>query len=369
DLGLNAISAFVYSRSVSSRNLLDLLMRCAAHGLKVNLSLRPGTPMDFPWEQDRRMIEQSHLINNDTVFAYDLAWEPRWGIYSERTGYDQQWAKWVLARYGSIANASTAWGIDAPMRDGRLTGPVNDEIVNDGPWRKMVLDYRRFLNDLLAERYGRARELIHSIDPHHLVSFRMSMAGDPNFAPDDMCYDFAGLSHAVDFLGPEGYGRIGDWDRVRIGDFTVAYGRAVAPKLPIVWAEFGINVWNVGAHADDPTQTKFAGQFYDDFYRMIAESDADGSFPWWLPGGYRVDEDSDFGIMNPDRSWRPAAVAIHKWAPILAGPRREKPKAVIPIHPGQHVDGIHGIYDAIRTRFNDTLNAGKQPVLTPEPPN
>jgi hypothetical protein len=364
-LGLNAVSVFVYYRSLPSRNLLDLLMRCEEHGLKVNLSLRPGTPMDFPWQQDKQIIEQSHLVNNDTVFAYDLAWEPRWGGYDQRTGYDAQWADWVKVHYGNLAKASAAWGVAAPMHDGHLTGPSDEQVSTDGPWRKRVLDYRRFLNDLLAERYGRARDLIHSIDPHHLVSFRMSMAGDPTFPPGDMCYDFAGLAHAVDFLGPEGYGRIGDWNRVRLGDFAVSYGRAVAPSLPIVWAEFGINVWNVGTHSDDPAQIQFAGKFYNNFYRMIDESDADGSFAWYFAGGYRVDERSDFGVINPDRSWRPAAEAMHQWASILTGLRKEKSTVTIPISVGQYVDGIHGIYEHIRRKFFKAIDSGKQPVLVP----
>lgn len=365
-LGGNAISVFVSGRSVESRNFLDLLARCGEHGIKVNLAI-PGSPMNFPWDEDRRIIEKMHLASNDTIFAYDIAWEPRWQGYASRCQYDTGWRNWVEKHYGDVGKAAGAWGIAAPMRDGHLTGPSDEQVSADGPWRKMVLDYRQFQNDLLAERYGHARDLIRSIDPNHLISFRMSMAGDPTYPPSDMCYDFGGLKDAVDFLGPEGYGRIGDWNRVRIGDFTVAYGRAAAPKLPVVWAEFGVSDWNIGLHGEDPVQMKFAGQFYDDFYRMIQESGADGSFPWWLAGGYRVNERSDYGVLNPDRSWRPEAVAMHRWASILAQPREQKPAVEIPIRVGQYVDGIHGIYEQVRAQFFQAMDAGKQPVLTVEP--
>jgi hypothetical protein len=72
-LGMNMISVFVYYRSLGSRNLLDLLRRCERHGLKVNLSLRPGTPMDFRWDEMRVLIVDNRLPENDTIFAYDLA--------------------------------------------------------------------------------------------------------------------------------------------------------------------------------------------------------------------------------------------------------------------------------------------------------
>ena len=55
---------------------------------------------------------------------------------------------------------------------------------------------------------------------------------------------------------PGGYGRIGDWERVRPGWFTVAYARAAAPDLPVLWAEFGTSVW---IKRDDCTGLAFGG--------------------------------------------------------------------------------------------------------------
>lgn len=363
-MGINAISVFISPRSLESRNLFDLLMRCKEHGLKVNLAI-PSSPMNFPWNEDRTIIQQMRLANNDTIFAYDIAWEPRWQGYGGRCQYDGDWQDWVKKHYGNAVKASAAWSFPTPMRDGHLTGPSDEQVAHDGPWRKMVLDYRRFQNDLLALRYGHARDLIHSIDPNHLLSFRMSMAGDPTYAVADMTYDFAGVARAVDFLAPEGYGRIGDENRVRVGDFTVAYGRAIAPKLPVIWAEFGVSVWNIGLHGDDPTQMRFAGDFYNNFYRMIRESDADGSFPWWLAGGYRFNERSDYGVINPDRSWRPQAIAIHHWASTLDQPQPAKPSVQIPIQLNHYVDGLHGTFEHVRQQFFAALDAGKQPVLLP----
>ena len=40
-------------------------------------------------------------------------------------------------------------------------------------------------------------------------------------------------------------------------------------------------------------------------YRMFIESGADGVFFWWYPGGFRLGENSDFGIINPDGTTDP----------------------------------------------------------------
>ena len=136
----------------------------------------------------------------------------------------------MTKRYGSVAAAEKVWGVPAP-RDGdatRLRSACRPwtQLTRDGEWRKLVADYRLFLDDLLREKYSAARQLVKSIDPHHAVSFRMSNAGDPLYNWDAaLPYDFYGLAEAVDVWEPEAYGRIGDWERVRAGDFTAAYAR------------------------------------------------------------------------------------------------------------------------------------------------
>ena len=361
-IGFNMVSVFQYRRSLESRNLLDLLRRCQAHGILVNLSLRPGTPMDFLWEQMKEMIEFGRLAQNDTLFAYDLAWEPFWNQYKLRVAYDGDWAAWVTRRYGDVAAAEKAWGCPAPRAGEALTGPTDEQVSKDGPWRRLVLDYRQFQNDLLHERYGRARELVRSIDPNHLVSFRMSIAGDPTVNAAAMPYDFAGLARAVDILEPEGYGRIGDWEQVKPGWFTTAYGRCVAPELPVMWAEFGYSIW--AGVQQDQNRLDYEARFYDDFYRMAFQSGANGTVCWWFPGGYRWNERSDFGILNPDRSWRPVTQVIKRWAPKMTAPRpNPTPVVWLPVELNRDVDGLTGLYKRLKDDFWKAADAGTFPGL------
>jgi hypothetical protein len=367
-IGLNSVSAFVYHRSHADRNLLDFLMQCEDFGLKVNLSLRPGTPMEFHWEEICEIIVANRLAENDTIIAYDLAWEPMWGSRPQRKRFDAAWRAWIDRQYGDPAKAEAVWQFAAPREEAEVVGPADDQIVHDGPWRKMVLDYRRFQNELLDSAYRRARQLVRSVDENHLVSFRMTTAGDPTTSPAQMAYDPAGLAGAVDIMEPEGYGRIGGWDKVRPGWFTVAYCRAVAPELPVLWAEFGYSVWDPSAGGPGPDRLEFAGRFYDDFLRMARESGSNGTFCWYSCGGYRVNEKSDYGILSPDGAWRPQTEVLHRWAGPMTEPRPRKPvQRWIPIHLDRHVDGVAGIYRRVGEQFRKAIEEGQTPGLRVQP--
>ena len=175
EMGINAVSIFIYRESMESQNLLDLLRRLDALDMKANLSLRPGTPLDFQWDAMREPIEYYRLAQNDTVFAYDLAWEPMFGNQAERRPYDAQWRAWIDERYGGVESAERDWAYAAPRDEaGAVTGPPGEQFAEDGPLRVMVAAYRRFLDTLLYEKYSQAPRLARSIDPNHAVSFRMT---------------------------------------------------------------------------------------------------------------------------------------------------------------------------------------------------
>jgi hypothetical protein len=365
DIGFNSVSIFLYHFSMGSQNLLDLLRRLEARDLKANLSLRPGTPMDFQWDKMREMIEYYRLAENDTVFAYDLAWEPSLGQQKERAVWDSAWADWIVDRYGSIAAAEKDWGFAVPRAERVVTNPVSEQIDTDGPWRRMVAAYRRFADTLLYEKHGRARALVRSIDPHHLVSFRMSEAGNPTFRWDGrMPYDFPGLAGAVDILEPEAYGRIGDWESIKPGRFTFEYARWAAPHLPMIWAEMGVSAWNRSLAATTDETLSFQARYYADFYRMMIESGADGVFFWWYPGGFRYWENSDYGIINPDGTDRPVTRVIREHAErFLTGPDAGTIDTWIEIDRDKHPDGLAGIYDGAEAAFWTAIEAGRTPGL------
>jgi hypothetical protein len=373
-MNLNAVSIFIAHESLPAQNLLDFLRRCERLGLRVNQSLRPGTPMDFRWKEMKELIEFYRMAQHDVIFAYDLAWEPSHGDHdAQERAYAGLWRDWVLARYGSVAAAERAWGVPAPRNPAhtnRLSVPPMARLLNDGPWRTMAADYRGFLDEQLHRHYAEARRLVTSIDAHHAVSFRMQLAGDPTCLLEGLLpYDFYGLAQAVDVWEPEAYGRIGDWERVKAGEFTAAYARLCDPDKPLVWAEMGHSTWDMNQMASDPEKLAFQARFYSDFYRMLCESGADGVFFWWYPGGFRLNENSDFGIINPDGTDRPVTQVIrHLGAEFLEARKLGNPDYWISVSRDRDARGLYGMYAAVGEEFWAAKAAGRRPALKWEHP-
>ncbi len=368
DLGLNAVSIFVDQVSVPAQNFLDLLRLLDRYGLKANVSLRPGTPLHFDhqWPRIREIIDYYRLPERDTIFAYDLAWEPMFGTHEDRTPWDRDWEGWIVERYGSIENAEKDWAFRVPRTPaGAVTNPLPGQIDTDGDWRRMTAAYRRFLDTLLYRKYGRARRVVRAVAPNQSVSFRMAEAGNPDYRwGGRIPYDFPYLAAAVDFLAPEAYGRIGDWEKVRPGWFETQYARWAAPGKPVVWAEMGCSTWEMSRMETSRELLDFQAMFYTQFYRLLIGSGADGVFYWWYPGGYRWGENSDFGIMNPDGTDRPVSKVIRDHArAYLDGPDARAVDHWIEFDRDRHPDGIAGIYDAAKDEFWKAIDAGRTPGL------
>jgi hypothetical protein len=376
-MNLNAVSIFIYHSELKTQHLLDFLRRCEAHGLHVNQSLRPGSPLNFRWAEMKELIEFYRLAENDTIFAYDLDWEP----HHEQNTYGQDWKDWVKARYGTLENAEKAWAVPAPVsqsppalikgaeRLDMLAIPPMHQLTHDGEWRKLVADYRAFLDAKLSLGYAAARRLVKSIDPHHAVSFRMAHSGDPTFTREGMlAYDFFGLSDAVDIWEPEAYGRIGDWNRVRDGRFEADYARLCDASKPLMWAEMGVSVWDKQNMAPSLEKLEFQGRYCRDFHRMMSESGAAGIFYWWYPGGFRVNEASDFGIINSDGTDRPVTKVIREeGARFLRTTKPAPPNYYIEVDRDRDARGLFGMYEAVKDEYWKAIAAHNIPALKWKP--
>lgn len=365
-MGLNSISAFLYHRSLNSWNLIDLLRRCERRRLRVNLSIRPGTPMDFPWEQVKETIQKNRLAENRTVFAYDLAWEPHFeGKEPRQEEHGEEWNRWIESKYGSLETAAENWGHAPEIVEGSAQVPGSRQWYEPGPWNEMLADYSHFLDELLGNRYGEARKKVRTIDNRHLVSFRMQHSGDPTYwGPTWIPYPLEGLVDAVDILEPEAYGRIGGWDRVKPGMFTAAYCRAIAPDLPVYWAEMGLSCWDPQKGAVTAEKESVVADYYRDFLRMARESYANGISFWWYPGGYRTNENSDYGILNPDGTDRPVTRVIRENASLIENlGQRPKPDVILPMDRSWKPGGLAGSYDEVASEYWEAVEEGKQVAL------
>ncbi|MHB1456000.1 MAG: beta-galactosidase [Armatimonadota bacterium] len=366
-MGLNAVATALMMDELDSQNVTDFLRRCRNNDIKVFLHLGMYlTPMDDDWPKVMDIISKCRLADNDAVFAYDLCWELGFGVYDQRKRWDRDWEAWVIERYNSIDNAQQDWGIPIPRDDkGQVTSPRDVDISQNGSERRMVAAYRRFLNTLTYRQYSKARELMREVDPNHLVSFRMTESGNPTWRADGMCYDFPYFPGGVDFLGPEGWGRIGDWDFVKHAMFGKPYAKWAAPSLPLVWTEVGVSeLMGTGDTKTTQALIDAQAQYHSDWYRVLNVGGGDGIFWWWYPGGYRFGEGTDYGIINPDGSDRPVSKVIRQNArKFIDGPDMKQPDHWIEFDTTETAGFPANMYDRIKGEFWKAIDDGQTPGL------
>jgi len=315
-LGINMVSIQL-GRPDCIRNLLDFLRRCRRHGIRVNGFLGTASPLKFDEAATRAFLRQAHLADNSTLFAYDIIWEPGNWVFrgSARNRWDADWQRWLGERYGSVKNAEADWKFPAPRKNGQVTSPSDRQLRDDGPWRVMVAAYRRFMDDLMSHnKWNTAVRKLRELDPHHLISFRQG-----NTLPQD--FTFTATPKHIDFICPEGYAVPLGEDGYDVSGFITRYVHFTTGGKPILWAEFGRSVWDRSSRRSVRAAIETQAAYHEQFYRMVLEAGANGTAPWWWPGGYRVNERSDFGIMNPDGTPRPAAELIRRYAPQMKTPR------------------------------------------------
>jgi len=372
EMGMNCVS-IQYMHPRQALPLRDFLRRCHEVGIKVNLFIAGAHPLHFQPDLVRSLIEAADLPNQPALFAYDIAWEPRWGNYQERRRHDAEWRAWLVEQYGSVENAERDWGFSLPRDEqGNPTVPRDEHLLTDGEWRVMVAAYRRFLDDFISRKYREVVRFIRGIDPHHLIGARTGFGGGPFGAERAFPFDHTAGAKHLDFISPEGWnlGWLGQAEESQFARavFITAYARWAGKGKPVFWAEFGLTLRH-GAFSldwyDDTDRLQAQAQLYEALYRLMQISDADGAMGWWFPGGYRVDERSDFGIVNPDGTLRPAAEVAKRWSRILTSlpMRDERPLATIRIDREENARGPMALWLKHGDEAVRLVQEGKRLVL------
>ncbi|MDO8585883.1 MAG: hypothetical protein Q7T82_02480 [Armatimonadota bacterium] len=354
-LGMNSVSIQAME---PFHPLMDFLERCRGRGIKVNISV-PGHPFSGSPKNAAKIAREAHLAENDTFYAYDLAWEPHLGPEKERKALDNTWRRWVEDRYGSVAKAETDWGFKITKPDGKVPGPTDEQVTSEGPWAKMVAAYRRFADDMISKGYGISVREISKVDPNHLFGVRTGYGGTgqptiDHHMPFDLC---SGVKH-LDFTSPEGYGLGGEYINYRRAGFLNEYGRFVSGGKPVFWAEYGVPRYFQGDYVSWSQDGQTA--YYRNMHKMFFETDVNGGAGWWWPGGHRIDEDSDFGLIGPDRAPRPAALEYKKVADRFKTPRDRKPAEVwIQVDRDLHPRGLSAMWFRGMDAYIEALDEGK----------
>ncbi|NLG13178.1 MAG: hypothetical protein GX561_03095 [Lentisphaerae bacterium] len=331
--------------------LVDFFARCRNHNIYVNGFINQANPLEFNESEFIRIVRDSNLYLFPTLFAYDTSWEPGNYVFNERSRprFDNQWRQWVNDRYGSIQNAVEDWGIKPNLdKQGQLTSPTSEQLTKDGNWRIYTAAYRRFMDDVTSEMWNSAVRKIRQISPLQLVSFRQG-----NTLPHD--FALTGPIKHLDFICPEGYSFQSIDNVTYAAGFITRFIDFVSRGKPIIWSEFGRSCWDAATQSTNRDSFDSVADYHEAYYKMVLESEANGTAPWWWSGGYRVNERSDYGISDPDGTPRPAANLLLEYASKLKLARtRTKGQIPFDYDRDKHAGGYW--YMA----FNDGKEAYKQ---------
>ncbi len=362
EVGINAVSIQYHGESQAPQ-LQWFADECRKRGIWIHAFVGHLQPIYQDLKKAQRLIEGADLKNCPQVFALDVAWEPHLGNYDGRCRFDGQWQAWVEEQYGSVQHAEQVIGRPIPRREGTITSPSDEEFRTDGEHRALVAAYRRFVDDFMSRRYGEVERLVRRLGCRQLLSARSGYGGTGNpWADPYLPIDLAAGTVHFDFVSPEGYGLNGDLDQFREASFLTAYARGVSAGKPVAWLEFGCSVGANPQQADQQNQARL----YRQMFELCERSKAAGCFGWWFPGGWRVDERSDFGVMNPDSTWRPAGEEYRKFAGRVSG-RLSEPTAWSGRGMDRDADarGLSALWNKWRQTYRTEASTGKLQEIRP----
>jgi hypothetical protein len=363
------------------RNLLDFLSRCEKHDIKVMLFLQShnitddphyfqGVLMPFHFQEDivEEFIRSTWLADNPTIFAYDLIWEPAGWVFGGnvrgfgwtdptpyRQRWDKYWSNWIVDRYNSITDAETDWGMLAPRIGNQVTSPSDEQLSQDGPWRLMVSAYRRFMDDLMSRQWNDAVRKLRRLDPNHLISFRQGNLVSLDFT-------LTATPKHVDFFSMEGYPYYPCESGTNQAGFTNSYLRFLLKGKPFIWIEYGMNAWDKEFMKPGEQALIVQAKTIEMISKEALENGASGFSPWWWPGGYRVSERSDFGIINADGTSRPSTEIFKKYARLFKTPRLyPEPESWFTIDRDSHAGSYwHIVFHEGADAYKQATEAGKK---------
>lgn len=382
-LGMNLFS-IQYLKVEQAPALMDFMVRAERHSIKTTLFVEGLHPLNFNlWGEPSAnrfedagapLLKAAHLAETPALFSYDTGWEVHLGRQIVRKVFDKKWQDWVIDQYGTIANAEKDWGFTPETIDGVISGPKDAYLNTDGEWRVYVAAYRRFMDDEINRGYRLMRQKIKTVDRKHLIGARSGYGGTGSIGVvDRFPFDLLSGAKHLDFTSPEGYIVSGDIYGFLKGGLNAAYGRLVSGGKPIYWAEFGDAVVLGPAPLDylpgkTPELIDHQTEYYRNMIEMSCMTDSRGLAGWWWPGGYRVAEHSDFGIINPDGTPRPSALEIQRQSKKFHTPTDiRKPDAWITIDRDKYVTGYAGVYfGGAADQFSDLFKQGKYPGVCTE---
>ncbi|MBQ5841230.1 MAG: hypothetical protein IIW40_04670 [Clostridia bacterium] len=383
EIGFNAIAINCYPESAEAgKNIMHFIYMCQKLGIYVDAFVYGADGVtNGSGGGAVTIIETQHLAEFDNIVAYDLCWERTFGTYNGdynnpngRKQYDDEWHAWILRNYGSIANAEKAWGEVVPKSGVNAIGPT-DAMVAAEDASKMVAAYRRFADELIAERYYTIISTLKRVDPYHMMSSRAGApSGWPMYNAANMVFDAQGLASAYDFYSPEYYATV---DTIEDAIFVNYYARYCMPESPVVWKEFGIGLKcfdnyaaNFLTEANKTRKQELENQanYAKTMLEAIIAGHGTAAYGWLFNGGIRVGSWEDYGATNPDGSDRPITKVYREYRdkfmnqPLLS----DKADVVFTVDRDRTANGWMGMYTAIKDVLLKAVKEGKTVAFVDE---
>ncbi len=376
DIGMNAVSVFLYHRDcLNNQNLLHFIALCRRYGIYIDLGLRPhATPFDYNQHEVLDLIQTQRLADCDQIVAYDISWERYNGTYEScygnhfgRKSYDPAFREYLLLQYGSFENAQQQIGYPLPRNEeGEVIGVPDSMLRTDGEYRNLVAVYRKFVDAHVRRAHYQAANAIKQIDPNHLLTARTGDASTiPLVDPGIYGYDYRCLCPGLDFFSPESYALSENPNILRQILYTNEYSRFWQPNAVIQWKEFGKSIWCGSNFTDNTIGKEIQANFYRKFFDMLLAGHTGGIYAWWWAGGYRIGENSDFGIINPDGSDRAVTKVMRDYAPkFLEAPALKPIEGKVSIDRSKDSTAFEGNYRSVEEEFFSGWESGKRISFT-----
>jgi hypothetical protein len=129
----------------------------------------------------------------------------------------------------------------------------------------------------------------------------------------------------------------------------------------VQWKEFGKSIWCGSNFTDNTIGKEIQADFYRKFFDMLLQSHTNGIYAWWWAGGYRIGENSDFGIINPDGSDRAVTRVMREYAPkFLDAPLLHPVEQTVSADRSENATGLEHYYRSIEQEFNAGWDANKR---------
>lgn len=328
----------------------------------------------------QKTISELGLAQRPELWSYEVDWEPHVAPENTRNAKLalEMWNRWIRDQYGSAHNAARSWGYlgKAVTIDdiNYISAPSNEEVVNDGPWTRKSVAYRRFLTEMINKKYAYLRKAILDVDKNHLITAqRCTFLGR---IPDHDSTILYPIRHTYAYLDYFGYTfsphdtwglfdeneYLNNPDRFRKQGFAIRYSKY---GVPVLFTEYGASTW----YKDHPEQTDehlelIQKLHYQRMLEVGREFGIDGTLAWWWVGKRPMSkgdgEWSDWGIRRMDGTLKPCSDTIKEQCRLFENSAEYKPDSMITVDEFAHANESD-IYIEGKNAFLGELQQGKHP--------